>query len=150
GADYVVHPALLDAALQSITLPARFPSGRAYIPASVSSLRTYANARPAWAVCRVRAVELDTVMVDFTLGDAQGRVVMEVSGFREVAESRLPSLLHQVRWKSLPPPKQSNGKRPLGPWLVLADRGGLSRALSERFVGTRCVSIESTADAGAQ
>ncbi|HTU59364.1 MAG TPA: acyltransferase domain-containing protein, partial [Polyangiales bacterium] len=38
AAEHLLHPALLDAALQGITLPTRFPSDRAFVPAGVASL----------------------------------------------------------------------------------------------------------------
>ncbi|HEY2735717.1 MAG TPA: type I polyketide synthase, partial [Polyangiales bacterium] len=141
---YVVHPALLDAVFQSMTLPTRFPPGRAYLPAGVESLQLCAAGKPAWAACRIRRIEPDAVTVDFDLLDAEERVLMQIRGFRQVAEARLPKLLHRVEWKALPAAVRGNGKTPAspGPWLILADRGGVADSLARKLGEKRCVSVE--------
>ena len=142
---YVVHPALLDAALQSLGLLGEGPSGRTYVPTGVESLRiARVSAKPAWVVCSLRESARDASVLDYTLLDAEERPLVEVRGFRIVAAARLNSLLHSVRWKTLPPTASgSNGRRrePQGRWLILADASGVAARLTERLTATEHVVV---------
>ncbi|WP_437611746.1 SDR family NAD(P)-dependent oxidoreductase [Sorangium sp. So ce834] len=155
---YGVHPALLDAALQTLLAAldpwcASAPS--AVLPVGVSGFRVWQpGATVAWAHARVqRAAEPGAPVMsgDVALLDALGRPIAEVSGIRlkhadraalRAAGSQAPlERLYRLSWMEAP---QASGEQtPKERWLVVTDGSAVGEALVERLrsSGATCVVV---------
>ena len=154
-----MHPALLDSCLQ--VLAAALPEDktgagrkRIYLPSGVSSIRFLArpDAR-LFSHCVVRpASSLGTEFLeaDVRLLDEAGCVACELLGFRvklvsgetdREARENPGDLLYDVAWVAKRPVASgnSNGSEPPS-WFILADRGGVGRALAAQLEsqGEKC------------
>ena len=146
-----IHPALLDSCLHVFAAALQenrngADSNSIYLPTSVASLRFLS--RPGeriYSHCVVRAgstVGTDFLEADFHLLDEEGNVVCELLGFQakliaggadRVERENPADLLYDVTWvaKRAAAQRNSNGSQPVpSSWLILADRGGVGRALA--------------------
>jgi myxalamid-type polyketide synthase MxaB len=155
-----MHPALLDSCLQ--VLAAALPEERIgstrkriYLPSGLASLRFLArpDAR-LFSHCVVRpASSLGTEFLeaDIRLLDEAGCVACELLGFRvklvsgeadREARENPGDLLYDVAWVAKRPlaSGSSNGSEPPS-WFILADRGGVGRALAAQLQsqGEKCI-----------
>ncbi|XXY47425.1 type I polyketide synthase [Sorangium sp. So ce269] len=136
SADYVVHPALLDACLQVFlaALPASEVKGP-MVPVAVKSIRRGgAVGKKAWSHARVASGE--RLEGDVRLLDEAGQLLLEVKGLKvhrlEGLEQPETEWLLGVAWRrsSLDRTAEAGqAKR----WLILADEGGLGAALGARL-----------------
>lgn len=109
---YVVHPALLDACLQSIIGVMGPSSSKLYLPVQVERIRCYSKAGAgAWCMARLVHKGGRTIVCDLTIANDDGSVVMQIEGFRclEVSVTRkteadLRDLFCRPAWKTLPLP----------------------------------------------
>ncbi|MGY0056309.1 SDR family NAD(P)-dependent oxidoreductase [Streptomyces sp. LZ34] len=125
---HLLHPAILDAAFQTAALPGDAPAGRAFVPAGVGRLTfTGLGTAPAWATCRLRAVDGDTVTLDLRLWDEREQLVLDIEGFRLAALSPLDGSLFETRWLPRPAAREVPTQ---GSWLILSDESGVGAALS--------------------
>ncbi|MDX3233339.1 SDR family NAD(P)-dependent oxidoreductase [Streptomyces sp. ME19-01-6] len=128
---HLLHPAILDAAFQTAALPGDAPAGRAFVPAGVGRLTfTGPGTAPAWATCRLRAVDGDTVTLDLRLWDEREQPVLDIEGFRLAAPAALSPLdgaLFETRWLPRPAAREVPAQ---GSWLILSDESGVGAALS--------------------
>ncbi|WP_205877191.1 type I polyketide synthase [Mycobacterium camsae] len=143
---YRIHPALLDAALQSLAaaMPDDGTTESSYLPVSFESLRVYANPG-RHARCRATLTSLDAAgtgkLGRIVLMDAAGNVTAEINDIflRSVERRSVPLPLGQkifeAAWVDQPLPAETAAPVP-GSWLVLATQ--TSRAAAEAFaVGWR-------------
>ncbi|HEY7509196.1 MAG TPA: beta-ketoacyl synthase N-terminal-like domain-containing protein, partial [Vicinamibacteria bacterium] len=147
---YLLHPALLDAALQvvGVALPDARPArdGETYLPASLDRYRLLRpGATALWAHARLRASEADgaSFTCDVRLASEAGEVVAEVEGLRfartradAIRRANAPSVgewLYQVEWRRQEAASAAAPADLSGTWLLLADRGGVAAELSRRL-----------------
>ncbi|WEQ57356.1 polyketide synthase dehydratase domain-containing protein [Komagataeibacter nataicola] len=121
---YGVHPALLDAAFQSLCGIAE--SQELSLPFAMERLIVHAaGASAALVHVRRREGTGEGLAVDVTLADARGEVLAEVIGLsvRPVVADAVPrgpaiaNALYQLDWSACPPPRRVP---PSGRWLVVA------------------------------
>ncbi len=133
--DFSIHPALLDAALQ--TLAATMPAGDAtYVPIAFESVRLYARPSPEmWAHAQRRNEQEG----DIRLLDVDGTVVLEALGIRveqlqgEAAQrSQLSEWLYQLEWAPAPDAAPASSH---GAWLLIGDRNGVAESLAPLLPG---------------
>ncbi|HVR07471.1 MAG TPA: SDR family NAD(P)-dependent oxidoreductase, partial [Thermoanaerobaculia bacterium] len=121
---YGIHPALLDAAFQSVAGIAR--TAALHLPFAMDKVTVHrAGAASGVVHVRRRSESGDGVAADVTLADEQGEVLVEVAGLRSrpVEESAfgraegVASALYQLSWTASPAPAASPAS---GRWLVVA------------------------------
>ncbi|XVQ82172.1 type I polyketide synthase [Microbispora siamensis] len=151
---YLLHPALLDSALQPLMtlLDTTGVAQDTYLPVRTGRCRLYGRlevGRRLWsrAVRTSPASEKDLVEGDVVITDDTGRLIAAITGFQlrrlagdlpQVVERRAGKLLHEVEWTELPPvaePASVAGRwmvvdgSPLGPELCAALSGDGGEAL---------------------
>ncbi|MFF7725617.1 SDR family NAD(P)-dependent oxidoreductase [Streptomyces sp. NPDC008001] len=108
GTPYVVHPAVLDGALQAGTqlLAERLEAGQAYLPSSIASVRVWRTPAPTGSVwVRERSRTEDEVRWDLTLTDEDGNVSVRVEGCRlrrPTMALGTPVTLHETVLRAVP------------------------------------------------
>ncbi|HVH42842.1 MAG TPA: beta-ketoacyl synthase N-terminal-like domain-containing protein, partial [Labilithrix sp.] len=129
---YVTHPAVIDAAFQTlfVAAPKTMGGGRTYVPSTVGSVQVSAKAAARWAHVKVRSATDEAAECDVVLLDETGRVVAEVEALRLVALGRgrdkLDDWLFEVAWK----PSVSKAVESVdGGWLLFADERGVASDL---------------------
>jgi phthiocerol/phenolphthiocerol synthesis type-I polyketide synthase C len=147
---YVLHPCLLDAALQGVIAAldgTRAPATATYVPSSAD--RVIVHGTPAFdgeLRCRVTVRSAgtdDTLVADVAVDDSAGRVLLEATGVRVVPLARTGTDLDQctfvIRWHRQPTAATARAEAP-GRWIILADRRGVGDALVRRLGerGARC------------
>nr|AAK57189.1 MxaE [Stigmatella aurantiaca] len=155
SARYQLHPALLDAGLQTLALALAAESGEAvlFMPLSIGSLEcVQGRADVKWAhVSIAAATSPEDRMGTLELLDGEGRRVAVARGvrLRRVAAERLLEVLgearsqewfHDVTWEPRPAVTAQPGP---ADWLVFLDRGGWGTALVEEIgrQGQPCVTV---------
>ncbi|MDT3399504.1 SDR family NAD(P)-dependent oxidoreductase, partial [Streptomyces sp. B1866] len=147
---YLVHPALLDSALQVLAaaLPPR-PDGSAgapYLPVGAGRFAlSGTGARPRWAHAALAdgaAADAEEITGRVVLYDASGEVAGEVAGIRlrRLADGRadpVGAALRRLEWH--PAPADAPGAD--GWWLLLADRGGVCASLREDLADRAHVTV---------
>ncbi|MFF0278671.1 SDR family NAD(P)-dependent oxidoreductase [Streptomyces sp. NPDC004330] len=157
-----LHPALLDAAFQTMRLGAFFPDdGQARVPYTFRGIRLYAPGAERLRV-RVSAVGADAVRVE--CADERGRLVCEIDALvvstvspdqlRPAGQDATHDMLHRIEWPVLSPPTGSATSPTPPRWIVVGgedeglgldglrldgpmlDGPGLAEALSEAGMGT--------------
>ncbi len=149
---YLIHPVLLDAALQ--VLGSLTPPGQTYLPVRVGRLRLLRPPPPALfchARIRPRAQGGDADMVEgeLRLLDEDGAVVLEaldvvLKRIQRAPADGLAELLHEIAWRALPRPAPRAATEP-GRWLIFTDGdGGAADALRGGLEarGDSCVMID--------
>lgn len=155
GLDYLLHPALLDAALQVVTaMPGAIGSVKdGCVLTSLESLKIYASpGQSVWSHARLHPVSgaAGCFEANVRLLDQTGQITVELSGlrYRLAPEARtVPvdvSWLYELQWQPeaggrvevLPPPSR-------GRWIIFADRGGTGLQLAERLgsLGEDCILV---------
>ncbi|MEU6085095.1 type I polyketide synthase [Streptomyces sp. NPDC047108] len=134
AAAYGLHPALLDAALQTIGLASTAAAGTGLMPFSWTGVRLYA---PGAGALRVVLSPAGADTVALRVADAEGRPVATVSGLTlrplpagQLGDARSAARhLHQVEWVT---PAAAAVRPPAGGWAVLeGDRDpDIGRALT--------------------
>jgi len=147
-----MHPALLDSCLQ--VLAAALPEDktgagrkRIYLPSGVASLRFLARSGARlFSHCVVRpssSLGTEFLEADIRLLDEAGCVACELLGFRvklvsgetdREARENPGDLLYDVAWVAKRPVASGNSNGSETPsWFILADRGGVGRALAAQL-----------------
>jgi acyl transferase domain-containing protein/acyl carrier protein len=157
---YGVHPALLDAAFQGSLGLGSDEGGGLALPFAIERLRVVASGAGS-ALVHVRRVAGDAgaSWLDLTLLDAQGRVLVEVEGFRsrpvereargQVETQRAESALYRVGWAVAKP---SSSAALSGRWVVVSDADdetarGLAARLEAMGVAYTRVEVATLEDA---
>lgn len=149
------HPAVLDAAIHPVDtlLPG---SGSMYLPVAVREMRVHGSLRGRlWSHVHVTDEDAQTLTIDVTVLGGDGAAVAELIGVRAVRTSaaavaglvgRDPAgtsvPLHTVGWSASP--LAARAVPAAGPWLIVADRGGLGAALAGALQerGAACTVVE--------
>jgi len=158
------NPAFLGAAFQA--LPAAFPSrdvgeAGAWVVAGIRALRVHRPLRDGavWSHAALRGAAGEGVLAgDLRLVDEDGALVAEAAGVRlqrlageaAAAPVHADDLIYDPVWEPVEtPPAARDASWAAGDWLILADRGGVGRALAATLEtnGGRCTVVGS-ADAG--
>ncbi len=148
-----LHPCLLDACFQVFGAALPVDPGVVVLPFGCERLRLHARPHgELWCHARLRSEPgpNDTWVGDLVLLEASGRVVATIEGHRaravaahQLAPSQHPPSgpFYALAWRPASPPVATprRGRR----WLILADRGGLGRALAERLEadGEACIEV---------
>ncbi|MCQ4359855.1 type I polyketide synthase [Mycobacterium gordonae] len=138
---YRIHPALLDAALQSLAaaMPADGATEASYLPVSFESVRVYGNPG-RYARCRATLTSLDAggtgKLGRIVLMDAAGNVTAEINDIflRNVERRSVPLPLGQKIFEAAwvdQPLSAATAPPAAGSWLVLA--AGAAKASAEEF-----------------
>lgn len=163
ASSYGVHPALLDACLQltgaafaadDLTLTSTTPTiaaGLVYLPVEVASFRVVTPGRSRVTAHALVRDEPDGVSktADVRLYGDQGDLVAEVidlrvkpvsrSALRRAFQDERKDWCYELRWRRQPPAGTATpalDRAPDAPqsrWLILADRGGVGRALADEL-----------------
>jgi acyl transferase domain-containing protein len=147
--DYVVHPALLDTALQTVGAAAFAAEGGAghnvYLPLGIERCRVErAPGSAMWLHAQLRdtAAESGTLLASVRLFDSDGVPIGELSGLRlrradraallRLRPEQVESWFYAPQWEPAELPVVSDADAAGTPhrWLVLGDRGGIGRALA--------------------
>jgi len=147
SAAYQVHPALLDAALQS--LAAALPSENSkstYIPISIDRVTLYSKpSKKLWSHVKLKNPPqppfnkgglggILNLEADLFLYDEEGRVIAEIQGLRlrplslenaKAEELSLDSWLYEVEWKKSPQPPFTKGGEDKIPHFIKGGLGGI-------------------------
>ena len=157
---YRIHPALLDACLQ--TSSTLLPSGsNTYLPVSIDRLSLYSHPDVhLWSYAKIRtsSSENDEVVIaDFHVFAEDGTLVADLLGLRLKSASRetlsritqkysdnpLGTGLYEVVWQPKPLAVPSSEPGQAGNWLIFADRGGIGEGLVNLLhaQGNECVLV---------
>jgi phthiocerol/phenolphthiocerol synthesis type-I polyketide synthase C len=149
---YVIHPALLDACLQTgVALLQERAAGRTIVPTGLEHLRFNARAEQA-AFLTVRASHCETLSttlrVNLRVDDASGRELIGIEGLQfsfldRGAGSR--QLHYALQWKKVEPVGRS-APSSVKDWSVLLDDQGVGRLLSGLLGANRAQTMTSNAD----
>nr|VFK36790.1 MAG: Acyl transferase domain-containing protein [Candidatus Kentron sp. SD]VFK40418.1 MAG: Acyl transferase domain-containing protein [Candidatus Kentron sp. SD] len=157
--DHHLHPALLDAAFQTImaTLPESSGS-ETYLPTGVRELHVYGDAGTRiWGLARIVEVNERIILADISLFDDAGAPIAQVNGYTiayvnpETLQhhfQKRPNDLYEIVWQTRPLELTNDAAKPMGDegpgyWLIFADwgdagegdagEGGLGRDLAKRL-----------------
>ena len=151
AAQYLIHPAMLDACLQ--LLGAAVPRGSAsakdvYLPVGIESVRWLGSGRAAWSHVQVMLDPADPAPAEFTadvtLFDGHGAPMASITRLRLRRAARDALLratrrlssewLYEVQWQPVPhEPVAVFSTQADGTWIVLADRGTAGARLASRM-----------------
>nr|BBH87623.1 polyketide synthase [Thermosporothrix sp. COM3] len=151
---YVLHPAWLDACLQTLfgTIPAMLDGKRigardTYVPVHIKRMSVYAalEAERYWSYARLQEnSEADLLVGDVVVLDAQGQVLVELNGvlLRRSKQEAQQEYLYQLRWEEQP---SAQTEATLSPLLLFANEDDetakqLELALQER--GQACIVVQ--------
>ncbi len=140
---YRLHPAALDAALQSLVAmcaPGDQQDGATFVPVSIERLHLVRNSEGRlWSHARLIRQGTDSFEAELRLCDESGRLLVELQGVRC---GRLPAattpfagvqpLLYDWRWEAHEPEAPAPAAAPSG-WLVLGDESPLGPALTKEL-----------------
>jgi acyl transferase domain-containing protein/acyl carrier protein/ribosomal protein S18 acetylase RimI-like enzyme len=156
---YLVHPVLLDAAIQvALALLPDDDDRTVYLPVGLERFELF---RPAgaeiWCLARVEAAAPtpDVLTVALSLFDEAGEAIAKARGLtlQRTTASALQApagaeewreWLYGVVWQSVPAPQRDDaGERPPRHWIVLEDESEMCRPLIERLRarGDRCTVV---------
>ena len=152
AAHYVIHPALLDGALQVIA--AAFTDvetgSNVYLPVAIKRVGV-SGPMPSrlWCQARVRLADAENVEADVSIMSEDGRVVAYVAGLQlrrltggEEPAAEVGPLLHEVAWQpGAPAAPIAGSSAAAGRWLLLAgaDKAGPALASLLTKYGGECV-----------
>ncbi len=101
---YFLHPAIFDAALQSIAN--LLPEGnKTYLPMSIDSVSVFRRIETGfWSYITLRDNErsgADIITADAHLFDVDGRLLVAIAGFtlKKIASAQVDSWLYEVQWQ---------------------------------------------------
>ncbi|WP_269749936.1 type I polyketide synthase [Polyangium fumosum] len=158
---YGIHPALLDAALQTLgAAMGALADGLVYLPFEIGGSTVWRpGATAAWVYARPtpgRSAGAEFLSGDVVVLDERGEVLAEVTGVRlkraeaaalRHAEGGAPSgWLYSLAWQEVKAPDDTGLSA--GTWLVLTAGSALGEALaaSLRATGAHCVAVSLGAD----
>ncbi|HET9382985.1 MAG TPA: SDR family NAD(P)-dependent oxidoreductase [Streptomyces sp.] len=159
---FLLHPALLDAAFQTMSLGAFFPDdGLARVPYTFRGIRLHAT-RGDVRMLRVRVLAAGEGAVRVECADERGRLVCEIDALvvspvspdqlRPAGRDATRDLLHRVEWPVLPSP--TGTPAPVAAafdWTVVGDsdraQGGLGLAKALARAGVPVVHRRNLAEA---
>ncbi|XXX76158.1 SDR family NAD(P)-dependent oxidoreductase [Sorangium sp. So ce134] len=146
GEGYGVHPALLDAAVQTVAGALETSDQQSYLPFEFSAFARFGEATAAaWAHVRLTSAlepQAETFTATITLADAAGQVVAALSDLRckrasaealrrAGARASAQASLYRLAWQEQP---ASGGERaPAGTWVLLDQGSALAPRLEARL-----------------
>lgn len=135
------HPAILDAAVQSIFACLQQTGSEVYLPVRIERVRVHGPlSGNLCVIARIEHISYDSLTASLRICTPDGSEVMRIDGFRLQslaleATAAASDCLHGLRWETLADTDTAEkvaeeaAGLPAGRWLILADRGGLA----ERF-----------------
>ena len=144
---YQIHPALLDACLQTLAAISLADSDQnLYLPGACECIRFFSRpGRQVWSHATLGSgpISEDQLAADIRIFNDHGQIVAELTGFqlmRTVRRSqpliaRLDTWLYHLRWQAQPAPAVLPVVSPhtRKHWLVLADDEGVGTALARQL-----------------
>lgn len=142
GEAYRLHPALLDACLQSMGAAVVVDAGVSYLPVVIGGLELHAPI-PGSIWCHATTVEAGapgSLVADFRLMDDNGSVLANINGVRfrrATREAILGSMqpaneawVHEIQWRRVESPAEAqDGDH--GAFLIFGGRGGTGSRVAE-------------------
>ncbi len=142
-AEYVVHPALLDAGLQVLNAAMAQDASTTFLPIGIARLCIFGDPNTAaWSSTRVTTTNAEgTHEGDVLLLDTDGRVLVEVRGMRLqqlTAPQRDPiaDWLYTLDWESLELALASSAHAESGSIIIVAERLTAARQLADALNGS--------------
>ncbi len=138
-AAWKIHPALLDAAFQTL-LASPTANGGVFVPTGLDSLRLLAPPESTMRVyAKLSAADADTFCADLTLGSRQGHPVLEIKGLkaRRIANGQettgQPPAMYHVAWQ--PHAFAANAGLSATPTVFLADPESNQQSIEASCLG---------------
>jgi acyl transferase domain-containing protein/NADPH:quinone reductase-like Zn-dependent oxidoreductase/acyl carrier protein len=140
--NYLLHPAVLDAALQLvgrllIESNSAEKAGKAEVllPVAFEKIEWGAVPARAEALYARATVHPDSLSGDVDVFGASGKLLVAIRGlaFRELegkAPEAIGGSLYEIQWEKLSPESDEPKRTSAGHWLLVADRGGVAAALA--------------------
>ena len=162
GADFELHPGLVDSCLQPALLALEGEADEPWVPFVIDRFHGFqpaADADELWCHMTFSTPAGDDqrrLVVDTRLCAGDGRLIAAALGveLRQASRRALTraarrdtsTWLHEVSWQPVDPPEADGAFEP-ATWLVLADRGGVGQQLAARLEGAaqRCVVVHAAA-----
>ena len=151
---FTLHPGLIDSCFQPVFLSLQAGDDSTLVPFRLQRFSYYGhprNAQELWCYATISHSD-DGVLLEMQLLDEGGRILAAAEGL-QARRAQRSALLHslqrdsrdwlcEVAWEELAAPPATAPMQ--GPWLVLADTGGLGTQLAEslRAKGEECIVIE--------
>lgn len=144
---YRFHPALADAALQTLLgapLPGRGTSESPYLPVQIRRSSIYRSPeKDMTAHVRVVSATRDEIESDITITSDDGELLAVFNGFTVqsleassgLSPERLDKGLYEIHWVSAETPLDRPDPVGTSSWLILVDAAGLGAALAEELRG---------------
>jgi myxalamid-type polyketide synthase MxaE and MxaD len=136
---YLMHPAVLDAAFQTVAAVLPGDTSVSYLPSGVGGWQVFAApAEGVWAHVTLRGEPGDASLeADIELLDDAGAIVGKVSALRlsrigAAREKSLAGSLLEVRWEPRPLDRESR-KLAAGRWLILGGQSGIGDELASQL-----------------
>lgn len=127
-APYIVHPTLLDATFQLLTLTVPLRASRPWVPTSIERMVVYASpASACWAHTETVERGPGWLRGNIILCDGDGNVTVEITGIRCQEIVTLPAQenwrrqLYGWAWEPMEPAEAAADPEPAGEWLVLGN-----------------------------
>ena len=133
----IVHPTLLDAGLQLLTLNAALRASRPWVPTAIERVVVYASpTSPCWAHTQVVERGAGTLRGNIVLCDDEGRVMVEITGIQcqEIVtfpmQEAWPQWFYSWAWEPT-----CDGAEPVpastqaGSWLIFGDDGATTATI---------------------
>jgi acyl transferase domain-containing protein/NADPH:quinone reductase-like Zn-dependent oxidoreductase/acyl carrier protein len=155
AAAHLVHPVLLDAALQLCSVAAGLGTGgpaRLMLPLGADRITVRRCVTPRLlARARLDDAGTETLAATFTLDTQEGERVVTVEGMRFAAarpdafarDALGDTWLYESTWTPASDPADDAGGSAVGGWLVLCDASGVGNALADSIVarGGHCLRV---------
>ncbi|MBV9268961.1 MAG: acyltransferase domain-containing protein, partial [Acidobacteriaceae bacterium] len=133
---YTVHPTLLDASFQLLTLNAVLRASRPWVPRSIDRIVVHASpASSCWAHTEVVERGQGTLRGNIVLCDDDGNVTVEITGIlcQELITSAIQEgwqqSLYEWAWEPLSEDITPSTPVQTSPWLILSDSGELTQTI---------------------
>ena len=149
--NYVIHPTILDACLQSCFAPlgASMTDGDSIVPVGFRSVIVYDIPKTSQLFCHVTAKLTEFRVFDIVVMSPAGNILLSISEFRVAEMTSLPhqacfsEIAYEVQWKESHESLKEDA-RPDLTCIVLKDSSQLSDALVERLkvAEVRVITVE--------
>jgi acyl transferase domain-containing protein/acyl carrier protein len=150
GPTYHLHPAVIDAALQSLIAGLDWDASdkRTFVPVGVKRIAYHRRLNGAcWSYGRILEQSDERITGEIVLCDGSGDVAAEIQGvrlqslisLREHRAKYLENCSYVMSWEEAEPAKSAS---PEGRWLLFTDSGGFGANLADRLTESGATEIE--------
>ena len=150
GSAYHLHPAVLDAALQSLIAGLDWDASdkRTFVPVGIKRIAHHQRLNgQCWSYGRIINQSEDRITGEIVLCDGDGAVVAEIQGVRlqslvslkEHRKKYLESCSYEMTWEEA---EWAKGSVQDGRWLLFSDAAGFGASLAAKLSGAGATKIE--------